>query len=532
LLAKRPDQGEGAMHIRYRYRDSEKVFDQPCAEAVLGRPRHGVHVDIDLSPDLRVSRPHARISFADGRYWIEDLGSANGTELDGAPIKGKGKLALEPGHTIRISDTVIKVEIPAAEADPDRGWGSDATIVLGGEEPRRDIVEVIDASAPVFEPTAAGAAEPLGLLYELPLRFGEESDLDALLQTIVERLVATIPAASRGALLLEDEATGELLLKAHMPAGEPSVSMTLARRAMARREGFVWRAGADPSQSQVLSRMHAGMYAPLMWKGRALGVACVDNSDRGTNFGAADLRLMLAVAHYAALAATQSQLQAELGRSAALLGRLLTNFSPRTRAQLLARAGHGRLRLGGEKSEVVILQSDIRGFTALSAGMDTDDVVDLLNDYFSALVDAIFQHDGTVDKFIGDAVLAVFGSPEPDPLRHEKAVRAALAMQTAMAEVSERRRRRGRAICAIGIGIHCGEVLHGFIGSNERMELTVIGDAVNWTSRYCAAAAGGEILISPALHQRMWRLVDSELVTVEAKQEGRLGAYRLRGVRA
>ncbi len=241
---------------------------------------------------------------------------------------------------------------------------------------------------------------------------------------------------------------------------------------------------------------------------------------------------MLAVAHYAALAATQNQLQDELRRSAALLGRLLTNFSPKTRGQLLARAGRGRLRLGGEKSEVVILESDIRGFTALSAGMDTDDVVDLLNDYFSALVDAIFRHDGTVDKFIGDAVLAVFGSPEPDALRHEKAVRAALAMQAAMAEVSERRRRRGRATCAIGIGIHCGEVLHGFIGSNERMELTIIGDAVNWTARYCAAATSGEILISPALHQRMWRLIDSELIAIETKQEGRLAAYRLKGLRA
>jgi adenylate cyclase len=233
----------------------------------------------------------------------------------------------------------------------------------------------------------------------------------------------------------------------------------------------------------------------------------------------------------ASTTATQHQLQTDLHRSAALLGRLLTNFSPKTRDQLLARASHGRLRLGGEKSEVVILESDIRGFTSLSAGIDTDDLVDLLNEYFSALVDAIFRFDGTVDKFIGDAVLAVFGSPEPDALRHEKAVRAALAMQAAMAEVSERRKRRGRATCSIGIGIHCGEVLHGFIGSTERMELTIIGDAVNWTNRYCAAAGSGEILISPALHQRMWRLIDTELITIETKQEGNLPAYRLKGVR-
>jgi adenylate cyclase len=518
------------VRILRRYRGTEKTFDEPCEAVVLGRPREGVHVDIDLTPDLRVSRPHARISIADGHYWIEDLGSANGTELDGHQIKGKGKLRLEPGQTIRISDTTIAVEIPVT----DPGVDSDDKTLVTTHDIRLDIDAMIDAGAPVFEPGQPidpARAQDLSLLYELPLRFGEETELDTLFQTIIERLVAIIPAASRGALLLTDSESGALLLKAHVPAGRPSVSMTLASRAMARREGFIWREGMDPSQSQFLNRIKAGMYVPLMWKGRALGAACVDNSDDGTLFTAEDLRLMLAVAHYAAMAAMQTQLQNDLRRNAALLSRLLTNFSPSVRNKLLSRAAHGRLRPGGEKSEVVILVSDIRGFTLLSSGMDTDDVVDLLNDYFSALTDAIFQHDGTIDKITGDAILAVFGCPEPDSMRHEKAVRAALAMQSAMTEVSEQRKRRGQVTCTIGIGVHCGEVLHGFIGSNDRMELTVIGEAANWTARYCDGAAGGEVLISPALHQRLWRYVDAELTAIETKHEGRLSAYRLKGIK-
>ena len=168
---------------------------------------------------------------------------------------------------------------------------------------------MIDAAAPVFEPgqpVDPARAEALALLYELPLRFGEETELDTLFQTIIERLVAIIPAASRGALLLQDMESGELLLKAHVPAGRPSVSMTLASRTMARRQGFIWREGMDPSQSQFLNRIKAGMYVPLMWKGRALGAVCVDNSEGGTLFTAEDLRLMLAVAHYAAMAAMQN----------------------------------------------------------------------------------------------------------------------------------------------------------------------------------------------------------------------------------
>jgi adenylate cyclase len=523
------------VRILYRYRDSEKIFDQPCEAIVLGRPRHGVHVDIDLSPDLRVSRPHARISIDRGLYWIEDLGSANGTEVGGKQIKGKGALRLEPGQTIRISDTTIRVEIPVGQTGLDPSLASDDRTLVTTHDTRLDIGAMIDAAAPIFEPgqlVDPARAQALSLLYELPLRFSEETELDTLLQTIIERLVAIIPAAKRGALLLQDTESAELLLKAHVPAGQPSVSMTLASRTMARREGFIWRQDMDPSRSQFLNRIKAGMYVPLMWKGRALGAACVDNSDEGTLFAADDLRLMLAVAHYAAMAAMQTQLQNDLRRNAALLGRLLTNFSPSIRDKLLSRAAHGRLRPGGEKSEVVILVSDIRGYTLLSSGMDTDDVVDLLNDYFSALTDAIFQHDGTIDKITGDAILAVFGCPEADSMRHEKAVRAALAMQSAMAEVSEQRKRRGQVTCAIGIGVHCGEVLHGFIGSNDRMELTIIGEAANWTARYCDGAAGGEILISPALHQRLWRYVEAELIAIETKHEGTLSAYRLKGIKS
>ena len=100
------------------------------------------------------------------------------------------------------------------------------------------------------------------------------------------------------------------------------------------------------------------------------------------------------------------------------------------------------------------------------------------------MVNAIFRHEGTVDKFVGDAILAVFGSPEPDAKQHVNAVQAAMAMQEAIEEINDVRRANHQVVCEIGIGIHCGEVLHGFIGSEERMEFTVIGDAVNRASRY------------------------------------------------
>lgn len=191
----------------------------------------------------------------------------------------------------------------------------------------------------------------------------------------------------------------------------------------------------------------------------------------------------------------------------------------------------GNLRLGGERSEVTILNSDIRGFTKLTENMEPDDIVEMLNEYFAVMVPIIFAHQGTVDKFIGDAILAVFGSPEPDDKQHEHAVRAAMEMQTAVAKVNERRLARGVPCAKPGVGIHCGEVVHGFVGTSDRMEFTVIGDAVNKASRYCAGAAGGEVVISPEMHERVWRIVQIEPTTVETKHEGNFLAYRVKGVK-
>jgi adenylate cyclase len=524
------------LRIRYTFGDIEKIYDRQSSNVVLGRPRDGIGIDIDLSPDLRVSRPHARVSSENGDYWIEDLGSANGTTLEGEPIPARTRVPLRPGQSIQISGTTLVVE-------PDYNDATIAGSLSAADAPGApestpdtgiDIAEVIDATIGPFDadhPIDPGRAQHMALLYELPLRFGEQTDLEDLLQITVEQLVAVIPSASRGALLIKDATSDELLLMAHVPVGEPSVSMTLALRAMTQRQGFIWWRAKDPSLSQIANRMEAGMYVPLISKGKVVGIACVDNSDRGTPFVTEDLRVMLAVAHHAAVAVAQNQLQSELRRSATLLSRLLTNFSPKTREHLLARAHHGRLRLGGEHSEVVVLMSDIRGFTRLTANIDADEIVDLLNDYFSALVDAIFKYDGTVDKYVGDAILAVFGSPEPDALRHEKAIRAAVAMQAATRDVSIARRLRGQVTCEIGIGLHCGEVLHGFIGSSDRMELTVIGEAVNWVTRYCKGAAPGEILISPALHQHTWNFIDTEFASISTGHEDELSVYRLRALK-
>jgi adenylate cyclase len=173
--------------------------------------------------------------------------------------------------------------------------------------------------------------------------------------------------------------------------------------------------------------------------------------------------------------------------------------------------------------------SDIRGFESLTRHMEPVAVIEMLNDYFSRLSPIIWAHNGSIDKYIGDAILAVFGSPNKDPKQHENALRAALEMQADMARSNEARAKKGKVTCEIGIGVHCGEALHGFMGVLDQFSLTVIGDAVNRAGRYCDGAKPGEIMLSPQVYQWVWKNVEAAPSQLITKHGEILPAYRLVG---
>jgi adenylate cyclase len=520
------------MRIRSTYRGNETLFDRSVDTIVIGRPKKHVTVDLDLTPDDMVSRPHAQITFRDDEWWIEDLGSRRGTKVDGREIKGIGRQRLRSECTICIGETVLRVENAPAkvieEGDTTAPAGTqddaDASRQLRGSANTPQL-SCANPTVPTFSP--ANGDPRLGLIYDLLSAFNDNAKLDEFLQHAIERLTKAIPMAQRGAILTKDRSSGRLLLKAHWPADKPSVSSALAQDSLDRGEAFIWRNDRDRTISQKEFGIGAGMCAPLRWRQESIGVICLTSAGERDPFSQDDLELLVAAANYLSLVVANQSVCDDLNLNSTLVERLLTSFSPAIRRRLLSKARQGRLRLGGEKSEVTILSSDIRGFTRIAGSMDADDVVEMLNSYFSVLVEAIFRHDGTIDKFIGDAILAVFGSPEPNQEQHANAVRAAMSMQAKLLEVNEVRRARNQVTCEMGIGIHCGEVLHGFIGSEDRMEFTVIGDAVNRTARFCDGAAGGEVLISPELHQRVWSIVRAEPTEIKTKHEGGFRAFRV-----
>jgi adenylate cyclase len=568
-----------AVRITVTYEGVERILEFDASRVAIGRPSETDKPDADLSPDSHVSRQHAVLEIKNSLFFLTDASSRSGTQVNGREIRGLGEWRLWPGDIVQIGQTTLRVAIagagkpvvaaprsrpPPSATDPSAGneQASNSPIATPAKpattqpQPPSAPTPLPVAPTPIPDfpgalsatelkivkmvdtgPRAPLAAVPgvtpeekrLALLLDFPRQFSAQTGINGLYQTIMARIVEVIPAARRGALLMRDGESDKLLLKAYVSSEEPAVSETLARRTLSERRAFIWTAGAPTDMSQSIRYLQIvnGMYAPLQWQDQVFGVICVDSPRAEDRFSEDDLQFLVSIGRYAGMALAEQQLHAALRRSDKLIDRLLANFSPKLRAVMVEHARLGKLRPGGAKSEVTILYCDVCGFTQRAAEMDAHDVVDMLNDYFQPMIDAIFHEDGVVDKFVGDAVLAVFGSPETDPQQHQKAVRAAVALQQSVQATSRLRAARNDVICQVRVGVHCGEVFHGFMGTLNRLEYTVIGDAVNRACRYCQAAGEGEILISPNVFQHVFGLVKAEKSLIQTK-EGELLAHRVR----
>jgi adenylate cyclase len=190
------------------------------------------------------------------------------------------------------------------------------------------------------------------------------------------------------------------------------------------------------------------------------------------------------------------------------------------------------LKFGGEKREITVLMSDLRGYTRFAEQGDPAWVMEVLNDYLARMADIIIAHGGTINEFIGDAIFAVYGAPLPHSNHAERAAASALAMQCAMADLNQTNTAHGRPRFEMGIGINTGEAVVGNIGSEQRAKYAVVGAAVNLAARVEGCTVGGQILLSPATYECIRDLVEvAPPVPVEVKGiAGPLPLYELHGI--
>jgi adenylate cyclase len=237
------------------------------------------------------------------------------------------------------------------------------------------------------------------------------------------------------------------------------------------------------------------------------------------------------VASQAALAIDNVRLYehtVEMEKKRANLGRFL---SPSIVEQVMMQ--EGVLELGGTKRTVTTFFCDIRGFTPIAERLPASTLVDMLNDHFTAMTQIIFGQLGTLDKFIGDEIMAVFGSPltrNDDALR---AVTAALTMQARNAELNELRIQAKLPVFDLGIGVATGEVIAGYVGSPDRMEFTVVGDRVNTARRLCSVAEPGQVIAAQTTYDLVKDHVKARpigTVMLKGKEEP-IHAFEIEGLR-
>ncbi len=357
-------------------------------------------------------------------------------------------------------------------------------------------------------------ARMLELLYEMSRTIGTVFDLKAIFEKATDLIFRGTPADRVIALLADETIDGKILDYSLVQIGartrdekieklteNMTVSRTITQKVMREKVALLSqdaRADAEFSgaESIVSQGVRSTICAPLITESNVHGVLYADRLDPFAAFSADDLELISAVAAQTAVTVETVRAHTRLAREEVARANYSRFMPEYVVKQLLENPDS--FRLGGVNQTITVLFADIRGFTTLSEHENPEKVVGLLNRYFTAMTEIIFEHGGTLDKYIGDGLMAIFGAPTATPNDAMNAVRAAIAMQKRLIILNEELRLAGFASINVGVGLHTGEATIGYVGSDQRSEYTAIGDTVNVASRLEGAAKGGQILVSEA----------------------------------
>ena len=346
--------------------------------------------------------------------------------------------------------------------------------------------------------------EKLRASYELMQAIGVELDVDRLLAKILDAAFQLLPADRGVVLLYDDERQLKprcVRTKASKSSSEDVVLSTTIIEEVLRDKAAVLSSDASVdsrfqgAHSIIMQGIRSSMAVPLLHRNEVFGIMLLDSQIAANAFTEKDLQLFQNVANQAAIAVQNSLYAKKLQAEAVTRERFQRLLSPAIAEQVMS--GKLEVKKGGELRETTVLFSDIRGFTSMSESMPAQEVVDMLNDYFELMVELIFENEGTLDKFVGDEIMALFGAPVGHADDALRAVRTAMRMLEVLEkDFNAPRRAEGKPTLQIGIGLNTGEVVAGYLGSSKALEYTVIGDTVNTGARLCSVAQAGQCIIS------------------------------------
>lgn len=353
-------------------------------------------------------------------------------------------------------------------------------------------------------------AKFLDLLFEMSKTLGTVFDLEEIFEKATDLIFRGTPADRVIALLADEAGDYDSLYQIGAKTRDESfaklsekltVSRTITRRVMEDGVAILSQDAKTDEQFQgaesiVSQGVRSTICAPLITQSGIHGVLYADRLDPFSAFRQDHLELISAVGAQTAVTVETVKAHKRLAREEVARANY-SRFMPEYVVQQLLE-NPDSFRLGGANQMITVLFADIRGFTAISENENPEKVVGLLNQYFTAMTEIIFEHGGTLDKYIGDGLMALFGAPTATPDDARNALNAAVAMQKRLVTLKGELAEQGFDRIAIGIGLHTGVATIGYIGSERRSEYTAIGDTVNLASRLESNTIGGQILISEA----------------------------------
>ncbi|MFZ5468212.1 MAG: adenylate/guanylate cyclase domain-containing protein [Myxococcota bacterium] len=504
----------------------DTTYDLPEGATTMGRADEN---DIVLSGDL-VSRRHARFLVKGAALSMEDLGSRNGTQVNGQELKGR--VALKPGDTVSVGENSLTIRQPAIVesastdvVDPGVrgvkrfGKGSDIgpAVILAKDIRDSAVLRALDNVAPFTpgdspfaetgetelrrSPSQPIAYDSLFLLYKVAERLAYSHSLQSFLEDTIDRVMERANATT--AVVLLWQAAGGMvpaavrhrgkLAKNEVPVSDAIIEAALAQRAAlvvgdaSRDKRFAQR------ESVILYGVDQVMCVPIGQNEPYTGVLYLNMATQASREVGPLLDLCTAVAHL--IAAGVEKFQSLVAEPQDRLRRILERYhAPDIAALRAAELGRTAVLTQMEQRTATVLFADIAGFSTLAQKLSPAQVVELLNEFYQRMTRLIFSFEGTVDKFLGDAVMALFGAPyakSDDPLR---AVRTAIALRAEWNKAMLQRPTEQRT--ELKIGLSTGSLLSGIVGSEARVDFTAVGEVVNVAAWLSASAAPGQILIT------------------------------------
>jgi adenylate cyclase len=544
--------------------EGQQIVDLKALNTIGRHPGNSIQL-----LDKIVSKEHCIIEFRADHFVLRDLGSLNGTLVNGERVNGE--MRLKNGDEIALGSTRAKFEDtgprPGSGAYPPVSSGpqpsappSPASLGARPAAPSTPALSPLARSsaegpfrapaappAPQAPPAPPGATrvevqaqdraigtqiaavqkgflphdqiasnpaqlrddyERLRMSHELSREIALERDLRKMLEKLLGWLFRTT-RADRGVIFLKNE-LGEMVSMVSRRRDGSEVPITVSstimnhvtkERAAVLTHDAAMDFAAAKGRSLILSRISSAIVVPLLHNEEVLGILWLDSESLAV-FQPKDLELVTAVANQAAMFIQINILGKKIEEEIVTRERFARLVSPNVAERIAS--GALKIEKGGSLvKECTVFNSDIRGFTRMSEGTTAPIIVEMLNDYFELMVESIFQYEGTLDKFMGDGIMGMWGAPVQHPDDALRCVRCALDQMERLGRFNRQRVDQDQPPIAIGIGIHTGELVAGYVGSSRALSYTVIGDTVNTSARLCGIADAGQIVVSESTYQRL-----------------------------